>query len=196
MKNTMKFALVGALLSTLAPVAIAAECHLVSKEVTKQLTSQPEQVLKIVAKQIAANKGCECEVVKVAIVATEANKKQVAQILEQAIEAAPQKASLLTTCALAVAPDAHNEVMKVSAKYANKNTGEGSVASETYSAKGGDFQGEGDGVGGPRIPSTSAFNPLNFIGGDNTGNFQQAFFNVPGQGGTAGQVDPGTTYSQ
>lgn len=196
MKNTIKFALVGALLAVAAPVASAADCYKVSKQVAKEITAKPKDVLSIVSLQIAANKGCACEIVKAAIVATEADKKLVAQIVEQAIEAVPNKVSLLTTCALAVAPDAHAEVMEVASKHA-KNTGTSAgYSSKGYSAKsakggvGGDG-GEGSGDVAP------AADPLNFIGVDPTGNFAPTSVILPpANGGGGGQVAPGNTYSQ
>jgi hypothetical protein len=113
MKNTFKFALVGAVLAVAAPMAAAADCKVISKQVTEAITAKPKLVLVIVAKQIAANEACAGEVVKAAIVITEADKKLVAQIVEQAIEAAPKKISLIVDSALAVAPDAYAEVMLV-----------------------------------------------------------------------------------
>jgi Na+/serine symporter len=115
MKNTFKFALVGAVLAVAAPMAAAADCKVISKQVTEAITAKPKLVLVIVAKQIAANEACAGEVVKAAIVITEADKKLVAQIVEQAIEAAPKKISLIANSALAVAPDAYVEIMVVMA---------------------------------------------------------------------------------
>ncbi len=189
MKNTLKFALVGALLAVAAPVA-SADCYKVSKQAATQITAQPEQVLAIVAKQIAANKGCACEIVKAAIVATEADKKQVAQIVEQAIELVPNKASLLTTCALAVAPDAHVEVMKVAAKYTNKSTGDSG-----YSAKGGAKSGADEKAGQEEAVAPFA-DPINFIGLDPSGNFASIQLDLPPAQGSVGQVTPGNTYSR
>ncbi len=197
MKNTLKFALVGALLAVAAPVASAADCYAVSKSVAKEIAAKPKHVLTIVSEQIAANEACACEIVKAAIVVTEADKTLVAQIVEQAIEAAPKKVSLITTCALAVAPDAHAEVMEVSAKYA-KGAGEGYSAKGGHSAKGSDYSskggGNGDGNGG-NPPSTPAaqFGPLDFIGGDSTGNFSPFSVFLPSQGGQSSVADP---YSQ
>jgi len=190
MKNTIKFALVGALLAVAAPVA-SADCYKVSKQASKEITAQPEQVLSIVAKQIAANKGCACEIVKAAIVATEANKKQVAQIVEQAIALVPKKASLLTTCALAVAPDAHVEVMKVAAKFTNKNTGDSTGDSAKSGAKSGGDEKTG------QSPTLNFADPMTFIGLDPSGLFQATQIDLPpAQGGAGGEVTPGTTYTK
>lgn len=182
MKNTLKFALVGALLAVAAPVASAADCYAVSKLAAKEITAKPKQVLAIVAQQVGANEACACEIVKAAIVVTEADKKLVAQIVEQAIEAAPKRVSLITTCALAVAPDAHAEVMEVSAKY-SKGTG------EDYSAKSAK---SGKGVLEPIEPIVK-FSPLDFTGLDVTGNFSPVQIFLP-QGG--GQTTPGNPYSR
>ncbi|MFT5632825.1 MAG: hypothetical protein ACI9SQ_000532 [Rubritalea sp.] len=115
MKNTFKFALVGAVLAVAAPIAAAANCKVISKQVAEAIIAKPKLVLAIVTKQIAANEACAGEVVKAAIVITEADKKLVAQIVEQAIEAAPKKISLIVKSALAVAPDAYVEIMVVMA---------------------------------------------------------------------------------
>lgn len=184
MKNTLKFALVGALLAVAAPVASAADCYAVSKLTAKEISAKPKQVLAIVAQKIAANESCACEIVKAAIVVTEADKKLVAQIVEQAIEAAPKKVALITTCALAVAPDAHAEVMEVSAKY-SKGSGEGESA-KGYSAK------SAKGGMPPKKP-VAIFSPLDFMGLDATGNFSPIQIFLP-QGG--GQTRPSNPYSQ
>ncbi|MFT5906192.1 MAG: hypothetical protein ACI9E1_001798 [Cryomorphaceae bacterium] len=166
MKNTLKFALVGALLAVAAPVASAADCYAVSKLAAKEITAKPKQVLAIVARQVGVNEACACEIVKAAIVVTEADKKLVAQIVEQAIEAAPKRVSLITACALAVAPDARAEVMKVSAKYS-----------------------KGTGI----VKPIAMFSPLDFIGLDANGNYSPIQIFLP-QGG--GQTTPGNPYSQ
>ena len=124
MINTFKFALVGAVLAVAAPIAAAADCKVISKQVAEAITAKPKLVLVIVAKQIAANEACAGEVVKAAIVITEADKKLVAQIVEQAIEAAPKKISLIVNNALAVAPDAYVEIMVVMANKIPNGKGE------------------------------------------------------------------------
>lgn len=187
MKNTIKFALVGALLAAAAPVA-SADCYKVSKQAAKEISAQPEQALSILAKKISANKGCACEILKAAIVATEADKKQVAQMVEQAIELVPNKASLLTTCALAVAPDAHVEVMKVAAKYTNKNTGDSGSTAKS-GAKGGAEEKSG------QDEEEVYIDPVLLIG---LGNGELYGTNpvelAPSQGGGGGQVGPPAPY--
>lgn len=190
MKNTIKFALVGALLAVAAPVASAADCYKVSKQAAKEISAKPENVLAIVSKQIAANKGCACEIVKAAIVATEANKKQVAQIVEQAIILVPNKVSLVTTCALAVAPDAHKEIMAVSAKFV-KNTGSGQAGAKSGA------KGAVESAAGQDNKDLNIIDPLNLVGNDPNGNFGSVQTDLPpSAGGGGGQVNPGNTYSQ
>lgn len=183
MKNTIKFALVGALLAAI-PAASAADCYAISKLVAKEIAAQPKKVLTIVSEQVTANEACTCEIVKAAIVATEADRKLVAQIVEQAIEAAPKKLSLITTCALAVAPDAHVEVMEVAAKY-SKGTGEG------YSSKG--DTSKDSAKASPFTKPIASFSPLDFIGLDSTSNFSPIQIFLPDSGG---QTTPGNVYSQ
>jgi len=166
MKKTLKFAFVGALLAVAIPIASGADCYAISKAVAKEISEKPKSVLDIVNKKISANQACTCEIVKAAIVNTEADKKLVAQIVEQAILAAPKKVALITTCALAVAPDAHVEVMKVSAKY-TKGQGEGSSA-KGESAK---SVTSAKDTGAPPKKPMARFSPLDFIGLDATGNY-------------------------
>lgn len=160
MKNTMKYALVGAVFALAAPSMVAAEgCNDVSQKTVAAIAKSPSKVLEVVSKLVASNEGCSCEIVKAAIIATEADKDLVGQIVETAIAAAPKESSLISTCALAVAPDAQSEIVAVVAKL-ERGAGDG------YSAKGGkvvtpppavkanplDFPGLG--VVGPEIGST------------------------------------------
>jgi hypothetical protein len=126
MKNTLKFALVGAVLSISVPLASAADCLAISKAAAKEISAKPESVLSVVSQQIAANENCAGEVVKAAIVVTEADKKLVAQIVEQAIGAAPKKITIIVTAALSVAPDAYVQVMELLATY-TPNEGESGI---------------------------------------------------------------------
>jgi len=189
MKNTLKFALVGALLAVSAPLASAADCYVVSKAVAEKITAKPNKVLSIVSEQVAANQDCAGAIVKSAIVATDASKSLVAQIVEQAIEAAPKHRALIVTSALAVAPDANEEVLLVNSKFA-KSSG-GHYSSKGYSAKGGTGN---DGHGEPTPPSGVA-SPLNFIGLNNGGNFSPtaSFLPFAAVGGQTSVVDPYAT---
>lgn len=185
MKNTLKFALVGALLAS-SPVAYAADCYAVSKQAAIEIATKPKNVLAIVAQKIAANEACACEIVKAAIVVTEADKKLVAKIVEQAIEVAPKRLTLITNCALAVAPDANAEVMEVSSRY-TKGRGDG------YSAKGGSSEVAPANFGKVPQEPISRFKPLNFVGLDSTGNFSPFQIFLPQAGG---QTVPSNPYSQ
>jgi len=137
MKNTLKYALVSALLTVSAPLASAADCYVVSKAVAEKITAKPKKVLSIVSEQVAANQDCAGAVVKSAIVATDASKSLVAQIVEQAIEAAPKHRALIVTSALAVAPDANEEVLLVNSKFAKSSGSHYSSKGGSYSPKGG-----------------------------------------------------------
>ncbi len=188
MKNTIKFAIVGALLAVSAPLASAADCYLVAKAVVENISAQPKKVLSIVSEQVAANQDCAGSIVKSAIVATDANKALVAQIVEHAIEAAPEYRSLIVTSALAVAPDANEEVLKVNAKY-TESTGGSYSPKGGYSSKGGGTDG-GNGYGAPAKPAASS--PLNFIGLGTDGSFSptSAFLPFTSVGGQTSVPDP------
>lgn len=154
MKNTMKYALFGAVLALVTPAyAEAPDCYKVSTAVKAAVAAHPEKVLELVAAQVAQNESCACEVVKAAIVASDADKKLVAGIVETAIEAAPTKVRIIGQCAVAVAPDALSEVQAVVTKY---GAGAGDSGAD---AKGGDAKSaKGEVV--PPVPS----NPLDFPG--------------------------------
>ena len=127
MKNTLKFALVGAFLSIASPISSAADSSIVIKLLTKEITAKPKNVLAIVAQRVASNKDLAGQIVSAAIVTTEADKELVAQIVDLAIKTAPKKISEIARGALAVAPDAYNEIMEVLA--VNTPNGQGD---ETY----------------------------------------------------------------
>lgn len=156
MKNTIKYALFGAVLALVTPAyAEAPDCYKVSTAVKKAVAASPEKVLELVATQVAQNESCACEIVKAAIVATDADKKLVANIVSAAVESAPSKVRIIGQCAVAVAPDALAEVQAVVTKFGS-NSGDSS-----YSAKGGEKG--GDEKGGEVIPPVSQ-NPLDFPG--------------------------------
>jgi len=103
----------------------------------------------------------------------------------------------LNTCALAVAPDAHAEVMEVSAKY-SKGAGEGYSAkgysAKGYSAKGYSSKDGGQGAGpssNDSQPRVQHFSPLYFVGLDGTGNFSPVQVFLP-----QAQNLPSNPYSQ
>lgn len=160
MKNTIKYALFGAVLASVTPAfADAPDCYKVSTAVKKAVTAQPDKVLELVASQVAQNESCACEVVKAAIVASDADKALVANIVETAVTAAPSKMRIIGQCAVAVAPDALAQVQAVITKY-------GAVGGDSgYSAKGGDEKG-GKSVVTPSV----AQNPLDFPNGGQLNN--------------------------
>ena len=160
MKNTIKYALFGAVLALITPAfADAPDCYKVSTAVKKAIAAQPDKVLELVAAQVAQNESCACEVVKAAIVATNADKKLVANIVNVAVTAAPSKVRIIGQCAVAVAPDALAEVQAVVTKMAAVGGDSG------YSAKGGDEKG-----GKPVVTPPVAQNPLDFPNGGQLGN--------------------------
>lgn len=124
MKNTLT--LLAALFTSSAAIATAENtptaCPLVQEQAAKQITQSPEKVLEIVSKLIAANEACAGEVVKAAIIATSADKALVAQIVETAATAAPKQLSQIAAYALAIAPDAKENIVAVLDKI-NSNEG-------------------------------------------------------------------------
>jgi len=118
MKNTIKYALFGAVLALVTPAfaADAPDCYKMSVAIKKAVAAHPDKVLELVATQVAQNESCACEVVKAAIVASDADKKLVADIVDAAVTAAPSKVRIIGQCAVAVAPDALAEVQAVVAK--------------------------------------------------------------------------------
>jgi len=157
MKNTMKYALLGAALALVTPsYASTPDCYKVSAAVKKAIAANPDEVLELVAAQVAQNESCACEIVKAAIVASDADKKLVADIVSSAITAAPEKMRIIGQCAVAVAPDALAEVQAVVTKM-SPNAGDG------YSAKGGEKGSAKDAKGGATPPPVAS-NPLDFPG--------------------------------
>ena len=172
MKNTLKFALVGALLAVAAPVASAANCQKASKQVTVAVKAKPSHVLAIVKSRVAANPACACEIVKAAIVATEANKGLVAKIVDAAISGAPKQKSVIVDCAKNIAPDAHAQIDAA----ANNATGAGKS-----NGKAGGATGNGEGA---------FLDALDAMGLDGTGNFSATQIGLPQLNGAAGAFDP------
>jgi len=158
MKNTIKYALFGAVLASITPAfAEAPDCYKVSVAIKKAVAAQPDKVLELVAAQVGQNESCACEVVKAAIVASDADKALVANIVNAAVTAAPSKVRIIGQCAVAVAPDALAEVQAVVTKMSS-NAGDSG-----YSAKGGDEKGgeKGKTVVVPPVIQ----NPLDFPNG-------------------------------
>ena len=64
MKNTIKYALFGAVLALVTPAfAEVPDCYKVSTAVKKAVVANPEKVLELVAAQVAQNESCSCEIV-------------------------------------------------------------------------------------------------------------------------------------
>jgi hypothetical protein len=160
MKNTIKYALFGAVLASVTPAfADTPDCYKVSTAVKKAVAAQPDKVLELVAAQVAQNESCACEVVKAAIVASDANKALVANIVNAAVTAAPSRVRIIGQCAVAVAPDALAEVQAVVTKMSS-NAGDSG-----YSAKGGDEKGGEKGKSVVVVVPPVIQNPLDFPNG-------------------------------
>lgn len=100
----------------------AKDCSPLSASVTAEVTANPSNVLTIVNEQIAANPTCACEIVKAAIAASKADKDLVGQIVFTAVTAAPTEATTVAECAVAVAPEAAENVKSaLRSAYSDKN---------------------------------------------------------------------------
>ena len=88
----------------------AKECTSLSATVTAEVTAKPSDVLAIVNAQISANPTCACEIVKAAVLAVKADKDLVGQIVFTAVTAAPTEGTTVAECAVAVAPEASENV--------------------------------------------------------------------------------------
>lgn len=183
MKNTFKFALVGAFLAVAAPASIAANAQAAAKRVEAAVKASPSTVLAVVKNEIAKDSGNACEIVKAAIVATEADKKLVAKIVDTAIATAPKKQNLIVACALAIAPDAHANVMAVSAKYNDGGDDETNnlLGDKSNSGKPGGANGNGPG---------GFIDALDNIGLDANGNFSGTETILPPTNGGGGTLPP------
>jgi len=89
---------------------VVADCGSVGAQVTQEVTAKPENVLAIVSEKISANPSCACEVVKAAIEAVKADKELVGQIVFTAVVAGPTEATSIAECAVAVAPEASENI--------------------------------------------------------------------------------------
>ena len=162
MKTPLKQSLL-LLLSALAPLHAADDCHSIHLNTEKLVAEAPDHSAEIVASQVAASASCACEIVKSAIKASQADAKTVAAIVEAAINAAPEQMRLITQCAIATAPDALAEVQAVLARL-DPNSGEsGASDKDAKSAK--------DSVDSKYSDQevASIFNPLEFPGADPVG---------------------------
>lgn len=123
MKKSLLLTLLAAATASVALAADQAkECSPVSASVTAEVTANPSNVLSIVNDQIAANPTCACEIVKAAIAAAKADKDLVGQIVFTAVTAAPTEATTVAECAVAVAPEASENVKSaLRSAYSDKN---------------------------------------------------------------------------
>jgi|GEM_PF-1505523 len=126
-----------------------ADCLKLQASIKSEVTANQSLVLQIVERAVRENPACACEIVKTAIQATEADTKLVASIVEVVGVAVPEQLRLAAQCAVAVAPDALEDVQAVLAKL-DPATGDG----ETVSAKGG--------VDKQPVATSDLPNPLDF----------------------------------
>jgi hypothetical protein len=133
MKKTAFFALFSMVLG-FASAHAEVDCIALSVSIKNAVAAEQSKVLEIVSEQVASAPNCSCEIVKAAIEASKANAQLVASIVEAAATAAPDQMRLISQCAVAVAPDALNEVQAVIAKL-DPNRGEAGTSAK--SAKGG-----------------------------------------------------------
>lgn len=134
MKTTFTFALL-ALFSagvSFAETPAAVDCAKISSSIKAEVAENQSLVLQIVDRAVRENPSCACEIVKASIVASNADHKLIASIVEVVATAAPEQMRIAAQCAVAVAPDALQDVQAVLAKL---DPATGDVAAE--SAKGG-----------------------------------------------------------
>ena len=92
------------------------------RDVAAQVTKDPGKVLEIVSDNVKKTPKCSCEIVKAAIVGSKADAKTVAAIVETAMGATTEENwPMIVQCALAVAPDAYNDVRKAVTRIAGDN---------------------------------------------------------------------------
>jgi len=143
MKTTIKFSLIASLFcfAIVASHAAEVDCVKLSFAIKQEVAANHSMVLQIVEKAVFANPSCACEIVKASITETQADAKMIASIVEVAAKAAPEQMRLIAQCAVAVAPDALEDVQAVLAKL-DPGTGDSSIASdeEEGSDKGGDVK--------------------------------------------------------
>lgn len=160
MKTSLKFALLSVIFGTTAAIAndvkSEVDCTVITTSVQNEVTTNASLVLSIVEKFVKANPQCACEIVKTSIASSKADAKTVASIVEVAAVAAPDQMRLVAQCALAIAPDALNDVQAVMAKL-DPATGDSGSSGKEVAEKGGMEKG---GIDKP-APATAG-NPLDF----------------------------------
>jgi len=118
MKTTIKFSLIASLFcfATVASHAAEVDCVKLSFAIKQEVAANHSMVLQIIEKAVLASPSCACEIVKASITETQADAKMIASIVEVAAKAAPEQMRLIAQCAVAVAPDALEDVQAVLAK--------------------------------------------------------------------------------
>jgi hypothetical protein len=175
MKTSFTFALLTLLSAgvSFAETPAAVDCAKISTSIKAEVAENQSLVLQIVDRAVRENPSCACEIVKASIVASNADHKLIASIVEVVATAAPDQMRIAAQCAVAVAPDALEDVQAVLAKL-DPATGNGAADS----AKGGvdkqpvaadktpnplDFPIDPSGVGfSPHSPGGTLSNPLFF----------------------------------
>lgn len=102
----------------LTPIQAEEDCKQVEKIAIERFEDAPKAVFTTIDELLNKFPDCACEVVKAAIRETKASKKKVGEIVEAAIYATPQHMRMIVCCAIAVAPDARDEILKVYEKFA------------------------------------------------------------------------------
>jgi len=101
------------------------ECDNVYKDTLQKVVeakSDDSAVLEITRLHSIKFNDCICEVVKASIIGSEANKQLVSAIVETSILAAPNSLDNVVNCALAIAPDASNEIVSISNAFTEENS--------------------------------------------------------------------------
>lgn len=142
---------------SLFTLSVSADCEATYNSTLASVEANKASVLQIVTKTAEANQDCVCEIVKAAIIASEADKELVGQIVDKAIVASPDNMRLISQCAIAIAPDAAQEVQKVLAKFTPQSGA--SYSAKGYSPKGGPKDVIGPDPRGP-VTGPAGFNPL------------------------------------
>lgn len=86
------------------------------RHVTTLVARDSERTAEIVSDEVAAHQSSSCEIVKAAIQQSRPGAKTVATIVEAAILAAPEHMRITAQCAIAVAPEATEEIQAVVAR--------------------------------------------------------------------------------
>lgn len=134
MKTTISFAMLALLGAgvSFAEKPATVDCVKLSLSIKTEVADNQSLVLQIVDRAVRENPSCACEIVKASIAASNADHKLIASIVEVVATAAPEQMRLAAQCAVAMAPDALQDVQAVLAKL-DPATGDGA----TVSAKGG-----------------------------------------------------------